>query len=189
MHNNEWIHIAGNPPNIVERKPPYWRYRIGRSGAEHTFDELHVTGTFDLGNNTQGTELNASFLLWYALYGTPTVEEHSGKTVLTVALADRSEESDFEWGIDAEDQNADIRIYGAPDLVNAGSSSWWRVQLSGNAYPIDIEVTRWWVRGTSSPINNSLGEDVTSDPLHRVWLEFDGRFQLDNRGRALILLN
>lgn len=183
-----WIHLAGHPAGVKNGKPPYWRYRLGHGGKEHLIDTWAVlAGQFDATNNTQGVELKASFLLWYALYGelvveeTPAGERHARITLLPGPLT-----TDFSLGEPVREVTGELHLYGAPDRVSQGSSLWWRARVEEQSF----DLCRWRLVGAARGFANNGGRaDMAREMLERLWLFFtQARVQVDTEQNALITL-
>ena len=181
-----WIHLAGNPPNITRQEPPYWRIRIGDSGKEYPVDAWRLSGVAESGNLGEGTELNASFLLWWALYGELTLQKENNRRIAHIKLQPRDSISGTDKGSTLTIKPlGSIRIYGAPDLVSQGKDILWRCVVGGEEFTL----TSFGLEGDLTHQNTKPGEDIQNeDPLRRLWLEFEGKVRIDHRGHAKILL-
>ena len=184
---NVWIHLAGNPPNVQRQKPPYWRLRLADDMIERPVSTWTVTGEATQGNNAQGFEANASFLIWWELFGNMQLSE-SG--VASIQLQPNERHTSFvslgatqhEW-IESR-----IRISGAPQRARRGiSPRHWSTEIneSGSEYGVQ----RWQLVGSASPSNISPGVNIENENvLHRIWLQFAGNIALDQQRNVLITL-
>lgn len=188
LARNQWLHLAGNPPNVKSRRPPFWRLRVEATQEIIYFDKLRLCGQATQFNNRQGIELNASFLLWWALFGDASLITQSSRTLVSIDLKPSPPTTNMIFNqVDAKSRSgAQLNIYGAPDRVSAGSYLRWRGYLDNE--PQDLAT--WLLIGAIHERNFSLGEDIAnSDPLRRLWLSFRIKeVALDRLNNALVSL-
>ncbi|PIR47119.1 MAG: hypothetical protein COV07_00380 [Candidatus Vogelbacteria bacterium CG10_big_fil_rev_8_21_14_0_10_45_14] len=182
-----FIHLAGNPKSVINQKPPFWRMRVGREAKEYPIHGWQVEGQAAPGNNSEGVELGANFLLWWELYGEVTIEKKSDGRHLKLTLRDpkRQAEHKFDQSQSTQKGSGKIRIYGAPDKVATGSDIKWRCVLGDE----EIELPHFFVVGNASSENVAPGMDIDhGNPLQRLWLEFQGELWIDAQGQGWIIL-
>lgn len=169
-YNNVWIHVAGNPPAVKEKKPPFWRCRVEQDGSVFYIHKLTVGGKTTLFNNRQGVHIGASFLLWWALYGDLRVEETPEGMQASIWLLDHNPTSSLVFGaVDTRMSNVrEVRIYGAPDRV-AESHLRWRSEINGAS----CDIATWVLLGDLLENQFSLGQNIENENhMQRLWLSF-----------------
>ncbi|PIT97726.1 MAG: hypothetical protein COT71_04570 [Candidatus Andersenbacteria bacterium CG10_big_fil_rev_8_21_14_0_10_54_11] len=188
MHST-WIHLAGNPAGVKKGNPPFWRYRLGPRGEAHYCDSWEVTGEFDSRNNSQGTEIGADFLLWFAMFGTVVEASDPGadrrEAHIQLAVPPDSLPADTEPGIKNGTVQT-VRIYGAPDLVRQQQPLCWRCQIGEQV----IAVKSICLLGNANATNFFPGSNFRSTkPFQRLWLTVRGSVCIDENQKATFFLN
>ncbi len=179
----EKINIAGYPKQVIAGEPPFWRYRITDSGKEIGVRDWRITGAALPGNNWQGVELGASFLLWWGLYGRLHLE---GDTAVIELLPNPHSGPILHQETAQSFFNVPCRVYANPKRVGGLTPPFWFLRLDGN----DYEVSRFTVEGVANQNNISPGIDLNAAEItERLWLNFKGDVHLDNHQHARIELN
>jgi hypothetical protein len=186
-----WIHLAGNPRSVERKQPPYWRIRMASSGEIHPVTAWTIEGEMTSGNNLYGTEIGASFLLWWALYGRVDFREGAEGCIVAIKMEPQlATEFPGKRRIVKRYPSSTIRIFGAPDLVNARAGLHWRGVVANDAF----DLASFVVKGAANQRNIMPGENLLNEqPYQSLWLEIAGHISIrqdsDQRQHATILLS
>jgi hypothetical protein len=184
-----WIHVAGIASNLSARRPPFWRYRLGPTGEEHPLNSWEVSGVFTSNNNTHGSQADAGFRLWVALYGTvreeihPITNEKSAHFTLAVPSTQTPSREQPLIPTGKDHQVQLVRMYAAADLVQQQSPYHWRCDIHGKI----TELRSFTLYGEADTTNFFPDSDMQQQPA-RLWLAVRGQVHIDKEKNATFLL-